>query len=160
MWCFALSCPILLFLVWPKTNQSHTCLWLLATLVIGLHNVPDEYYICAKWKMDIYIYWIIICWKLTKTQTKRDQARQDGASPRQVAPGSESSVCGQKLPFKYSKNSQDFFYIVKYLPQVLPSGKVSKEAYTPRITNPVQFCGEGWNFLFLQVRIRSARTPR
>ena len=57
----ALSCIVFLWLVWPKINHSHTCLWLLTTLiVIGLRIASGKYYIWAKCERGIHIYWKIM----------------------------------------------------------------------------------------------------
>ena len=72
-----LSCLLLLGRVCPKIYHSCICPWHFATLfAIGLHNVTEKYYICAKCEVDSPNYWkIMIFWHLPNTQKKQDETR-------------------------------------------------------------------------------------
>ena len=76
-----LSCLALFCHGWTKMNHPRTCLWLLATpVVIGLHNVLEEFYTCTKCEMNIHFYWKDrICWKYQhhrQSKTRQDEAKQ------------------------------------------------------------------------------------
>ena len=79
--CLALPCLVLICLLWPNINQSHTCLWQLAILVvIDFHIVLQENYICAKFRLDIHIHWIkyVMLGIVKKTdKARRDKTRQE-----------------------------------------------------------------------------------
>ena len=75
--CLVLSC---LALSWLKINHSHTCLWLLATLVVvGFNNVLEKYYLYAQCEIDNHIHEKKSYVENCKNQSKmrQDQARQD-----------------------------------------------------------------------------------
>ena len=84
----ALSCLVSSCLVWPKINHSWPCVWLCAKLVvIGLHNVIEEYCICIyvqglKWTFIFVRRRKYSCWKLPNTQTKTGKTGQDETTSR------------------------------------------------------------------------------
>ena len=96
---FGLSCLVLFCLVWPKINDHHTCLWIIATLIeIGLRNALGDFYIWTKSEMDIHMHWkIMICRKLPNT-------KQDGARPS-MARQDEEGAPGFKKYFNHKFSS-------------------------------------------------------